>query len=84
MSNTTIDFTFIIARTSEILLIMDSYMIIILYIIGSIGAILNIFTFRQKQIRTNPCATYFLSSSIIDLNIMHAFVLMQIITRYNP
>ncbi|CAF1206034.1 unnamed protein product [Adineta steineri] len=72
-----------ITRVSQILLSMDSYMIIILYIIGSIGAILNIITFRQKQIRTNPCATYFLSSSIIDFCIMNTSILLNIIITFD-
>ncbi|CAF1386540.1 unnamed protein product, partial [Rotaria sordida] len=62
---------------------MDKYMIVILYIIGTLGAILNIITFLQKQIRRNSCSLYFLSSSIIDFCIMNVFILMEIITTFN-
>ncbi|CAF0908623.1 unnamed protein product [Rotaria sordida] len=72
-----------IARVSEVLLNMDKYMIVILYIIGTLGAILNIITFLQKQIRRNSCSFYFLSSSIIDFCIMNVFILMEIITTFN-
>ncbi|CAF0806266.1 unnamed protein product [Rotaria sordida] len=72
-----------IARVSDVLLIMDKYMIVILYIIGTLGAILNIITFLQKQIRRNSCSFYFLSSSIIDFCIMNVFILMEIITTFN-
>ncbi|UJR20307.1 hypothetical protein I4U23_023438 [Adineta vaga] len=73
-----------ITRVSEILLIFDSYMIVMLYITGVVGAILNIITFLQKQIRRNPCSLYFLSTSVVDLGIMQVFLLMEIITRFNP
>ncbi|CAF3624064.1 unnamed protein product [Rotaria sp. Silwood1] len=62
---------------------MDRYMIVILYIIGIIGSILNIITFIQKQIRNNSCSFYFLSSSIVDFFIMNIFILMEIITTFN-
>lgn len=74
---------FDIIKLSEIIVIIDKYMIIILYIIGIIGSILNIITFLQKQIRRNPCSFYFLSSSIIDFCIINVFVLMEIITTNN-
>ncbi|CAF3634898.1 unnamed protein product [Rotaria sp. Silwood1] len=72
-----------IIQVSEILLQIDRYMIVILYIIGIIGSILNIITFVQKQIRNNSCSFYFLSSSIVDFFIMNIFILMEIITTFN-
>ncbi|CAF1405792.1 unnamed protein product [Rotaria sp. Silwood1] len=72
-----------IIQVSEILLRMDRYMIVILYIIGIIGSILNIITFIQKQIRNNSCSFYFLSVSIVDFFIMNVFILMEIITTFN-
>ncbi|CAF0773971.1 unnamed protein product [Adineta ricciae] len=85
MSNTTsIEEKSSIASASTILLIMDSYMIVMLYITGVAGAVLNMITFLQKQLRSNPCATYFLSTSIVDCGILQVFLLMEILTRFKP
>ncbi|UJR20308.1 hypothetical protein I4U23_023439 [Adineta vaga] len=70
-------------KLSAILLIIDSYMIVILYITGVVGAILNIITFLQKQIRQNSCAVYFLSGSILDLCLMNVTILLDIIITFN-
>ncbi|CAF1230427.1 unnamed protein product [Adineta steineri] len=84
MSNTT-NFSYLNSnQTYEIIEIIDSYMIVILYIIGMIGAILNIITFRQKEIRCHPCSVYFLFSSIVDFCIMNINILLEIIIIFNP
>ena len=72
-----------IAQLSTIIVIIDRHMIVILYITGIIGALLNIITFLQRKIRKNPCSVYFLSTSITDFCVMNVFILMEIITTYN-
>lgn len=72
-----------IARAAEIILNVDRYMLVTIYIVGIIGAIINITTFVQRQIRTNPCSVYFLATSIVDFGIMNVFILLEIITGFN-
>ncbi|CAF0773990.1 unnamed protein product [Adineta ricciae] len=79
MSNISLD----ISRLAAILLRIDSYMIIILYITGVGGASLNIITFLQKQLRRNSCANYFLSGSIVDFCLMNITLLLDIIITYD-
>jgi len=43
------------------------YLSLMILIFGIIGNIFNCFVLRQKKLRHNPCAFYFLSSSIISL-----------------
>jgi hypothetical protein len=71
-----------ITRAITVILVMDRYMLVILYTTGIIGAILNIITFLQKQIRANSCSVYFLATSIVDFFIMNVFILMDIITTF--
>jgi hypothetical protein len=72
-----------VIQTIEILQTMNKYILVILYFIGVCGASLNIITFLQKQLRVNPCAVYFLSTSIVDFGVMNVFVLMEIIAALN-
>ncbi|CAF0976946.1 unnamed protein product [Rotaria sp. Silwood1] len=71
-------------RASIILPIMEKYIIIFLYIIGSIGSVLNIFMFLQKRFRCKSCSTYFISTSITDFCIINTFILMQLLSLFNP
>lgn len=72
------------SRAIIIIVPMNKYMYIILYIIGMIGSILNIITFLEKRIRTNPCAVYLLAASIIDFGIMNTYILIDILTAWQP
>ncbi|CAF0773953.1 unnamed protein product [Adineta ricciae] len=84
MSNATVVSPSIdIVRLVTVILAMDNSMLVALYIIGMIGAILNMITFVQRQIRTNSCSIYFLSTAIIDFWIMNVFLLLEILTRFN-
>lgn len=73
----------IITRVSDIFLMTDTLLIVLLYVTGVLGALLNIVTFLQRDIRHNACSLYFLSTSVVDLGIMQVFLLMEIITRFN-
>jgi len=70
-------------RTAIIVPIMDKYMLIILYIFGIIGSLLNIITLLQKQFRNNPCSLYFVSASITDFNIMNLVLFMDLLRYIN-
>lgn len=72
-----------LARASLVLTVMDKYMTCLLYLVGTIGSLLNIFTFLHKQHRINPCSTYFLSASIIEFCIVNTLVVMQVIDSFN-
>ncbi len=65
MSNTAARSPYDIQQLSSIVLSMDQYMLIIIYMTGIIVSILNIITFLQKQLRINSCSVYFLATSII-------------------
>lgn len=73
-----------LVRASIILPIMEEYMLIIIYICGIIGSLLNIFTLLQKQFRKNPCSLYFLSASTVDFNLMNLVLLMELLRYFNP
>lgn len=72
-----------LVRVSIILPIMDRYMLMILYISGIIGSLLNIITLSQKQFRNNPCSLYFLSASTTDLCIMNLILIMDYLRYFN-
>jgi len=70
-------------RATLVLTVMDKYMMVLLYLVGIIGSLLNVFTFLQKQLRTNSCSNYFLSASIIEFCIVNTFILVQVIYSFN-
>jgi hypothetical protein len=72
-----------VLKTDEILGVIDRYVEISLYTLGFCGALLNIFTFLQKQLRSNPCSTYFLAASFCDLCICNIFILTRIMILFN-
>ncbi|CAF1098349.1 unnamed protein product [Adineta steineri] len=72
-----------LVRTVNILQEMDPYVCLILYVIGTCGAVLNIITFLQKQLRIKPCGVYFLATSIVDLSTVNMFILIQCISTFN-
>jgi hypothetical protein len=73
-----------VVRALIILPMMDEYVLIIVYICGIIGSLLNIFTLLQKQFRRNPCSLYFLSASTTDFFIMNLVLLMDLLRYFNP
>ena len=68
---------------SQVLGTIDRYIEIILYILGVCGALLNIFTFLQKQLRSNPCSMYFLAASFCDFCTCNIFILIKIMSLFN-
>jgi hypothetical protein len=67
----------------QVLGVIDRYIEIILYILGVCGALLNIFTFSQNQLRSNPCSIYFLAASFCDLCTCNIFILVQIVSVFD-
>lgn len=68
---------------SIILSIIEKYLIVILYIFGLIGSLLNIFIFLQKRFRMKSCSIYFLSNSLVDFIYINSYLLMQLISLFN-
>ena len=71
-------------RALTILPLMDKYMLIVLYIGGVVGSLLNILTLIQKKFVKNPCSMYFLSASITDLLVMNGVLMMDGLRYFNP
>ena len=51
---------------------------VIILAFGNINSLFNLITFTSKELRTNPCGWYFLTSAITDL----CFVNFGLITKY--
>jgi hypothetical protein len=69
MSNSTSnDFT--ITSINDISSQLNRYMALFIFLFGTIGNLLNIIFISQAILRSNPCALYFLGSSISDLEII--------------
>ncbi|CAF2976216.1 unnamed protein product [Rotaria sp. Silwood2] len=86
MSNSTnrsVKISLDVLQASIILPMMDKYMLIVLYIGGMLGSLLNIFTFRQRKFRKNSCSLYFLSASITDFFVMNAVLMMDALRYLN-
>jgi hypothetical protein len=66
-----------------ILPIVQKYIVVILYIFGFLGALLNIFILLQKRFRTKSCSTYFLANSMVDFCYINSFLLMGLISLFN-
>ncbi len=72
-----------LVRATLVLTVMDKYIMSLLYLVGIVGSLFNVFTFLQKQLRTISCSTYFLSASIIEFSIVNTFILVQVINSFN-
>jgi hypothetical protein len=67
----------LIASLTNVSNILNRYLAIFIFIFGTIGNILNFFTLSQLTLRSNPCALFFLFSSIAHLS----FILSGLTTR---
>ncbi len=54
----------LIASLTDVSNTLNRYFAIVIFIFGTIGNILNFFTLLQPTLRSNPCALFFLFSSI--------------------
>jgi hypothetical protein len=68
MSNSTDDFTIILIN--NISLQVNRYMILFVFLFGTIGNLLNVIVLSQSVFRSNSCALYFLGSSASGLVII--------------
>lgn len=67
---------------NELTLIADKlnlYSGTILFITGSIGALLNIFTFSQPSLRTSSCSICLLAGSVFDLCHLITFIIWSLV-----
>lgn len=71
-------------RALVILPVVDRNMLIVLYVAGTLGSFLNLFTLLQKKFRKNPCSLYFLSASITDLLVMNGVLMVDALRYLNP
>jgi hypothetical protein len=67
----------LIASLNNVSDMLNRYFGILIFIFGTIGNILNCFTLSQPTLRSNPCALFFLFSSIAHLS----FILSGLTTR---
>ncbi|CAF1575308.1 unnamed protein product [Didymodactylos carnosus] len=85
-TNTTVTastYSWQVLEANTVMTVMDRYIQIILYIFGVCGSLLNVFTFLQKQLRSNPCSMYFLAASSCDFCICNLFILLTIIAYFD-
>lgn len=62
---------------------MNRYLGIFVFIFGFMGNILNILVFRQRTLRSNPCAWLFLISSIASLVVFLTGLTTRILSGWN-
>ncbi|UJR32957.1 hypothetical protein I4U23_020420 [Adineta vaga] len=70
-------------QAGRILPICEEYLIVMIYIFGFIGSLLNIFIFLQKRLRIKSCSIYFLLCSFVDFSFLNSFMLMHLISLFN-
>ncbi|CAF1123681.1 unnamed protein product [Adineta ricciae] len=58
--------------------ILVQYVELILFIIGTVGSLLNILLFSQKKFRLNSCCIYFLAASISTIIMLFVGIIPQI------
>ncbi|CAF3769628.1 unnamed protein product, partial [Rotaria sp. Silwood1] len=54
-----------------------------IFLLGTIGSLINIILFLQRQLRSNSCCIYLLSSSISALILLSIGIIPQIYALYN-
>ncbi|CAF1527589.1 unnamed protein product [Adineta ricciae] len=65
--------------------ILVQYVELILFIIGTVGSLLNILLFSQKKFRSNSCCIYFLAASISTIIMLFVGIIPQIYAlKYTP
>jgi hypothetical protein len=62
---------------------MNRYLGIFIFIFGFVGNTLNILVFRHRTLRTNPCAWFFLASSVGSLIYFSIGLLTRILSGWN-
>ncbi|CAF4548084.1 unnamed protein product [Rotaria sp. Silwood1] len=71
----------ILLNIAQKMLIQYCYLAI--FILGTIGSLMNIFLFSRRRLQSNSCCTYFFTSSICALVLLAIGILPQIYTLYN-
>lgn len=70
----------------ELMLIADRfqlYISMILFTVGSIGALLNMYVLSRGSLRTNPCSCYLFAQSFSDLCVLVNSLFMRILFFYS-
>lgn len=75
--------TSIINNLNNISIYLNQYFGIFIFLFGSIGNILNILVLSQRSLRSNPCALFFLVSSISNLIAIQSGLTSRILSGWN-
>ncbi|CAF4418625.1 unnamed protein product [Rotaria sp. Silwood2] len=63
--------------------IVIEYMMLGVFVLGTIGSLMNIVLFSQSQLRSNTCCTYFLASSFATLILLSMGIIPLIYAEFN-
>ncbi|CAF4402977.1 unnamed protein product, partial [Didymodactylos carnosus] len=61
---------------------INRYFSLFIVLFGTIGNVLNVLVFSRGSLRTNPCAVYFLSSSILALLCLYSGISSRILLGF--
>jgi hypothetical protein len=72
----------LIASLNNVSAMLNRYFAIVIFIFGTIGNILNLFVLAQPTLRSNPCALFFLFSSIAHLSFIYSGLTTRILSGW--
>ncbi|CAF4351299.1 unnamed protein product [Rotaria sp. Silwood2] len=72
----------LIATINNVTLQLIRYFSIFIFLFGSIGNILNVLILSQRSFRPNPCAVFFLFSSVVDFLAILSGLLSRILSGW--
>ncbi|CAF5013564.1 unnamed protein product [Rotaria sp. Silwood1] len=75
--------TSFIASLNNVMLQINRYCTIFILLFGFVGNILNILALSQRNLRSNPCGWYFLTSSIANLISIVSGLLTRLLSGWN-
>src|SRR5690348_14321280 len=63
--------------------ILNRYLSIIIFLFGTVGNLLNCLALSQRTLRSNPCAFYFLASSIANIITLISGVAVRLLAGWS-
>ncbi|CAF1330115.1 unnamed protein product [Adineta ricciae] len=73
----------LIANLLSISTEMNRYFPILIFLLGTVGNILNCLALSQRTLRSNPCASFFLASSFSNLITLISGVAIRLLAGWN-
>jgi len=67
---------------SNVMAMLNRYFSIFIFIFGTIGNVLNLFVLSQPTLRSNPCALFFLVSSIANLSFIYSGLIPRMLAGW--